>query len=264
MIANVDPSVSDEDAKKDLCELIDNFIQEKITAADALIAESASKKIGNGDVILVHAKSSIVLKAKKGGKSFKVVVVDSKPLLEGRNMVKDLASAGVEDIEYTFISGVSHCKATKALLGAHALMANGRLFGRAGTALVAMTAHTQGIPVMVCCESLKFTDSTALDSILKNEAAPTSEGLPGANLEKLLPKVESTTGLFMLNLLYDVSHFIPFTHSKANQFVDHTRRVCDGYLLGIRCSAAKQCACCFENAGRIFKAGSMNQMELSV
>jgi translation initiation factor eIF-2B subunit delta len=206
--------VDDEDeAKKLLCDWIDNFIREKIQAADALIAESASSKITDGDTILLYGKSSVVLKtlllAKAKRKTFKIIVVDSKPLFEGKRMAKDLAAAGFEDIEYTLLAGVSHCKATKAILGAHAMMSNGRLFSRCGTALVAMTARKQDIPVMVCCESLKFADKAPLDSILFNETAQPLDLLPeGSDIKAW----EENPNLQMLNLMYDVS--IPLTCSK--------------------------------------------------
>lgn len=199
--------VEDEDeAKKLLCEWIDNFIREKIQAADALIAESASSKIADGDTILVYGKSSVVLKtlllAKAKPKSFKVIVVDSKPLFEGKRMASDLAAAGFDSIEYTLLTGVSHCKATKAILGAHAMMSNGRLFSRCGTALVAMTAKKQDIPVMVCCESLKFADKAPLDSILFNETAQPRDLL---SEDADVKAWEENANLQALNLMYDVS-----------------------------------------------------------
>eukprot|EP00009_Paramoeba_aestuarina_P011578 CAMPEP_0201525262 /NCGR_PEP_ID=MMETSP0161_2-20130828/27508_1 /ASSEMBLY_ACC=CAM_ASM_000251 /TAXON_ID=180227 /ORGANISM="Neoparamoeba aestuarina, Strain SoJaBio B1-5/56/2" /LENGTH=124 /DNA_ID=CAMNT_0047925109 /DNA_START=29 /DNA_END=399 /DNA_ORIENTATION=- len=40
---------------------------------------------------------------------------------------------------------------------------------RAGTSLVAMAAKTCGVPVLVCCESIKFTEKVWLDSIGQNE-----------------------------------------------------------------------------------------------
>ena len=56
-------------------------------AADECIAENAVQKIKNGDVILTYARSSVVekvlLHAWKEGKRFSVVVVDSRPMLEG-------------------------------------------------------------------------------------------------------------------------------------------------------------------------------------
>lgn len=45
---------------------------------------------------------------------------------------------------------------TKAFLGAAAVLSNGTVLSRAGSAAVAMVAAAAGKPVLVCCESIKF------------------------------------------------------------------------------------------------------------
>jgi translation initiation factor eIF-2B subunit delta len=215
VIGTVDPSTSDEAAKADLCEWIDSFLREKITAADEIIAQTASKKILPGDVIITFAKSSLVLKAllqaKKDGTSFRVIVLDSKPLFEGRRMAADLAAADIP-VQYSLISAAAHAveDANKVFVGAHAMMANGRLYSRVGTAIVAMLAHDKDIPVIVCCESVKFTDRVALDSIVVNEVAPPEELLSekaetDTQRKGTLKKWKDTPGLQMLNILHDVT-----------------------------------------------------------
>jgi translation initiation factor eIF-2B subunit delta len=209
VIANIDPSTPDDMAKRDLCSFIDSFLRERITAADELIAQTASTKIAQDDVIIVYAKSSLVLKtllhAKASGKSFKVIVLDSKPLFEGKRMALDLAAADIP-VQYSLIPAASHAisQSTKVFLGAHAMMANGRLYSRVGTAIIAMLAHSLNIPVIVCCESLKFTDRVALDSIVNNEVAPAEE-LFGGQDEGSLVKWRDTPGLQVLNVLFDAT-----------------------------------------------------------
>lgn len=183
-ISSIDPSVPEATAKADLCDFIDNFIREKITVADQVIANSAAQKIQDGDVIVTYAGSSIVkqtlLTAHKQGKRFRVSVIDSRPLFEGKNLARALAQHGLE-VQYTLIHGLSHAikDATKVFLGAHAMTGNGRLYSRVGTALVAMSAKERSggveVPVIVCCETVKFTDRVALDSIVSNEIADADE-----------------------------------------------------------------------------------------
>jgi translation initiation factor eIF-2B subunit delta len=190
LITALDISLSDSEAISFLCSSIDGFIREKITLADELIAEAASAKIANGDVILTYAKSSVVektlLKAHGQGKRFKVIVVDSRPLFEGKNSARSLTQTGL-DVQYCLISGLSNVarQVTKCFLGASAIMGNGRLYSRAGTALVAMVAKegresglgdtrranglSISVPVIVLCESIKFTSRVALDSVVGNE-----------------------------------------------------------------------------------------------
>lgn len=108
--------------------------------------------------------------AYKEGKQFKVVVVDAQPLLEGKEMLRKLITAGI-NCTYILISAVSFVmnSVTKVILGAHALLANGYVMSRIGTAQVALTAHTHNKPLLVCCETYKFFERVQTDSYVYNE-----------------------------------------------------------------------------------------------
>ncbi|KAF2678515.1 nagb/rpia/CoA transferase-like protein [Lentithecium fluviatile CBS 122367] len=191
-IIKIDPSTPEAEAKRNLLEEIDMFVRERVTAADKLIRDNAAPKIVDGDVILTYASSSIVeqtlLQAHKSGVSFSVIVVDSKPLYEGKTLARKLANHRL-NVRYYLITGASHAvkSATKVFLGAHAMMSNGRLYSRVGTALVSMLANAQSLPVLVLCESVKFTEKVALDSIVGNEVAPPDELLSEVERNNLLP-----------------------------------------------------------------------------
>lgn len=182
-ISNIGIDISEADAKTQLCSAIDTFIGERITVADQVIAEAAGSKIKDGDVIMTYAKSSIVqqtlVSAHKRGVKFRVIVMDSRPLFEGKHLACALALLGLE-VQYSLLHGLDHVikDASKVFLGAHAMTSNGRLVSRVGTAIVAMMADHADVPVIVCCESVKFTDRVALDSIVNNEIAPPDELIP--------------------------------------------------------------------------------------
>lgn len=206
-VSKVDPSTPDAEAKRSLCDAIDVFIRERVTFADKVITESAVERIKDGDVIMTYAKSSVVqsalVKAHEEGKKFRVIIVDSRPLHEGGHLAASLVSLGME-VKYCLINGLSHNiqDVTKVFLGAHAMMSNGRLFSRVGSALVAMEAHEADKPVIVLCETIKFTERVALDSIVHNEIAPPDElvmhGGPLQNWEDVLK-------LQLCNPMYDVT-----------------------------------------------------------
>lgn len=195
--------------------------------ADRLISSHAAARIHDGDVVLTYAKSAVVqqtlLKAHRSGTRFRVVVVDSRPLFEGKNLASVLADAGM-DVSYCLTPGLAHAAmdATLCILGAHAVLGNGRVYSRVGTALVAMAAKERDIPVLVCAESVKFTERVALDSVVVNELAPEDElVIPGD--EGDMPVVGATgdegpaaevaslkgwrdkEGLQLLNVMYDVT-----------------------------------------------------------
>ena len=217
-ISAVDVSTPEQQAINDLCTAIDDFIRERITVADQVIVASAVERIKDGDIIMTFAKSSIVEKALaeafRRGRKFRVIVIDSRPLFEGRNLATALAGLGVE-VEYSLTNGLSHVvqSATKVFLGAHAMMSNGHLYSRIGTALVAMSAKNARIPVVVCCESVKLTDRVALDSFVHNEIAPEEELLipeksaveGGKVLPPILEKWREVPNLQLLNLMYDLT-----------------------------------------------------------
>ena len=208
-ISNVDVGTPESQAKSELCDSIDTFIREKVTVADEVIANKANEKIVDGDTILTFAKSSIVQRtlaeAFRRGKKFRVIVVDSRPLLEGKNLARALVDLGIE-VQYTLTHGISHVfkDATKVFLGAHAMMSTG-LYSRIGTALVAMSAKEANIPVIVCCESVKLTERVALDSFVHNEVAPAEELIIQGKISTPLSGWKDVPNLQLLNLMYDLT-----------------------------------------------------------
>lgn len=177
-ISLIDPSTPDKEAKKDLCEKIAQFAREKIELADQLIIGSASDHVENNTTIVTYGSSKVLTdlllhNAVDLQKKFKVIVVDSRPLFEGRKMADILRSHGV-DVTYALITsldGILNMSVDYVFLGAHSILSNGFLYSRVGTAMLAMSAKRRNIPVLVCCESLKFSQRVQLDSVTFNELA---------------------------------------------------------------------------------------------
>ncbi|OZJ06397.1 hypothetical protein BZG36_00649 [Bifiguratus adelaidae] len=210
-IVETNPTLEDEGVRHRLIERIDHFIRDRITLADQLIVKNGLEKIQDGDVVLTYAKSTVVqkllLEAKANGKQFRVIVVDSRPRLEGKTLLARLVKAGI-DCTYVMISALSFVMrdVSKVILGAHALLSNGAMYSRVGTSLVAMSAKDLHIPVIVCCETFKFVNRTQVDSLVLNETADPDElvSTPLGDKNTLVNwKQESNLGV--LNLLYDVT-----------------------------------------------------------
>ncbi|ETN42171.1 uncharacterized protein HMPREF1541_04112 [Cyphellophora europaea CBS 101466] len=177
LISALDPDLAETEAKKYLNSAIDNYLREKITLADEVIAQNAGQRIDNGDTILTYGKSSVVektlLTAARNGKNFRVIVVDSRPMFEGKNLARSLLREGIET-RYCLLHALADVveDVTKCMLGAATMLGNGRLSARAGTAMVAMMVKDstkRKAPVIVLCELYKFTGKVALDSIMMNE-----------------------------------------------------------------------------------------------
>ncbi|KAL5527140.1 hypothetical protein ACEPAG_5931 [Sanghuangporus baumii] len=179
-ISNSDIDMPEQDAKDLLCRKIDNYIRDRVIFADQVIQDSAGQKLRDGDVILTFARSSVVekvlLRAHEDRKRISVIVVDSRPMLEGKHLLSVLTSAGIP-CTYLLLPALGSVigQASTVLLGAHSLHADGAVYSRAGNALVAMLAKAHSVPVLVCCETYKFAESVILDGFTKNELAPTGD-----------------------------------------------------------------------------------------
>ena len=212
-IAQIPPHLNGDDARKLLSSQLDMYIDERIVLADEAIASTAAQKIAPGDVILIFGHSYVVeqtlLRARASNVEFSVIVIDSGPRHEGRDVVCRLMRSGIR-CAYALLHALSYlmCEVSKVFLGASNMLLNGFLVGRSGASLVAMCAHEHGVPVLVLCETYKFTERLLLDSICYNELGDPDELVPPAvgclNPDNIsdwrdMPKLK------LLNLIYDVT-----------------------------------------------------------
>ncbi|OJT10537.1 hypothetical protein TRAPUB_12975 [Trametes pubescens] len=211
-ISGTDFDLPEQDAKDALCRQIDTYIHERIIIADQVIQETAGNKIKDGDVILTYARSSVVekvlLEAHASGRKFSAIVVDSRPMLEGKRLVAILSEAGIQ-CTYLLLPALGSVmsEVSTVFIGAHSIHSNGAVYSRAGTALVAMMAKRHSVPVVVCCETYKFSETIQLDSFTKNELAPLGDlfsSFPNNKPRESLT-LENQPNLEILNPLYDLT-----------------------------------------------------------
>ncbi|XP_004982319.1 translation initiation factor eIF-2B subunit delta isoform X2 [Setaria italica] len=210
-IAKLPHTLSESEAKASLQSDIDRFINEKIVLADKAIVSHAITKVRDNDVLLTYGSSSVVEMildyAHELGRKFRVIVVDSRPKLEGQGLLRRLVSRGI-NCTYTHINAISYImhEVTRVFLGASSILSNGTVYSRVGTASVAMVAHAFGVPVLVCCEAYKFHERVQLDSICANELGDPDVILkvPG-KAEDHLKNWAENANLQLLNLTYDAT-----------------------------------------------------------
>ncbi|KAK6460433.1 hypothetical protein DFJ63DRAFT_250573 [Scheffersomyces coipomensis] len=220
-ISHISIDITENQAKEFLVSKIDDFIKEKIDFSDQVIIENASQHITNNCTILTYGHSQVLEELFKycvleQNKTFNLIIVDSRPLFEGKKLLTNLANTNFtqdqdeleSDLESISSRGIRSCRpitqsnlkihyvlinsiSTTILedvdyvfLGAHAMLSNGRLYARVGTALIAMMCHTRNIPVLTCCESVKFSDKVQLDSVTTNELADVDDLLQNINSKK--------------------------------------------------------------------------------
>ncbi|RZC39882.1 translation initiation factor eIF-2B subunit delta [Asbolus verrucosus] len=177
-------TLDDSDKKETLLNNINTYISEEIDKA--------------GEAINAHRQK----------KQFEVIVVDGRPFLEGRQMLQRLAHIGIH-CSYVQINAISYVMglATKVLLGAHALLTNGFVMSRIGTSQVALVAQAYNKPVLVCCETYKFSERGQTDSFVYNELGDGDMLTSVDTLEETSPLIQTRndSNLQILNLLYDVT-----------------------------------------------------------
>ncbi|KAE8124996.1 hypothetical protein FH972_019834 [Carpinus fangiana] len=211
-IANLPLNLSESEAKAAVCSDIERFINEKIILADNVIVRHAVTKIRDGDVLLTYGSSCVVemflLYAHEMGKQFRVVVVDSRPKLEGQALLRRLVANGLS-CTYSHINAISYImhEVTRVFLGAASVLSNGTVYSRVGTASVAMVAHAFRVPVIICCEAYKFHERVQLDSICSNELGDPDviAKVPGRMDVNYLNNWSSKENLQLLNLMYDAT-----------------------------------------------------------
>ncbi|KFK33240.1 hypothetical protein AALP_AA6G348400 [Arabis alpina] len=211
-IAKLPITLAESEAKAVLQSDIERFINEKIIVADNLIVKHAVSKIRDGDVLLTYgsptAVEMVLLHAHELRKKFRVLVVDSRPKLEGQLLLRRLIKRGI-NCTYTHINALSYImhEVTKVFLGASSVLSNGTVYSRVGTACVAMVASAFRVPVLVCCEAYKFHERVQLDSICSNELGDPNaiSKVHGREDINYLDGLTNNANLQFLNLMYDAT-----------------------------------------------------------
>ncbi|XP_034121471.1 translation initiation factor eIF-2B subunit delta isoform X1 [Drosophila guanche] len=207
-VTQLPADVPEAELKEILVHFIDTYIENQIGKAAQAISSSLQEKITDGDVLLTFGCSSLIQficeEAKRRQVAFRVIVVDSRPTCEGQEMLRRLHAHGIP-CTYVLINAVGYvmAEATKVLLGAHALLANGYVMARTGTAQVALVANTHNVPVLVCCETHKFSERFQTDAIVYNELSDPNELVRDDKC--CLKNWASKAHLTPLNLNYDIT-----------------------------------------------------------
>mmetsp|Transcript_26750 Transcript_26750/g.61516 ORF Transcript_26750/g.61516 Transcript_26750/m.61516 type:complete len:495 (-) Transcript_26750:78-1562(-) len=221
-VASLDRSRSYDDMRSMLLETIHAYRQERIDFADRAIADLACQKLlslgGGGRAAVSESKQQVILTygysevvdmtlqqaAADQKTNFRVIVVDSQPLLEGKQLLSKLRGAGIE-CTYVLLNSLTYVlqDVDKVLLGASALMSDGSIWGRAGTGSVALAAHSQHIPVLVLSETYKISNRVQLESLTTNELG---SALEQSTTEQQASNDKSNNpNLKQLDLLYDLT-----------------------------------------------------------
>lgn len=138
-VNSLDRDMTWEAMLETLTEKTSDYIRERIDYAVSAIAEIACTKLlhDTGEVVLTYGHSeavcAVLLQAATAKKQFRVIVVDSEPLLEGRLLLQTLLACKSIPCCYIYLNAISYVlpTVTKVLLGAVSLHSRARVRGNA-------------------------------------------------------------------------------------------------------------------------------------
>ena len=163
----------------------DDFLTWTEKALDK-VAQYGAEKIRNGDTVFTYSMSStvwrILKRAKVQGKSFNVVVTESRPANEGLWTVAEMDKAGIPiSVSIDACIGELVPQSDVVFVGADAISSHGYSLCKVGTYPTALVAKAHGVPFYIAADTLKFDSSTLLglpfrvDPICRHEVLTSGE-----------------------------------------------------------------------------------------
>lgn len=188
-----------EDAQQMIGERADAFSYDSLQAVDR-IGEFGARHISDGDTILTHCNSeaalACIIAAHQDGKEIEVFATEVRPGNQGLLTIKALNEAGittqyiVDSAARFFINDVD-----LVIVGADAVMVNGAVVNKIGTAPIALAAHESRTSFMVAAETYKFAPRTVLGEMIPIEERNPEEVLP-RSIRTSLPHVKVRNPVF--------------------------------------------------------------------
>jgi len=139
------------------------------------VAQYGSEKVPEGGRVFMYSMSSTVWRilraAKDQGRSFEVVVTESRPGNEGLWTVTEMAKANIPvsvSIDACIGELIPECDV--AFVGADVLSSTGHALCKAGTYPSALVARAAGVPFYIAADTLKFDTATLYGLPYRNEA----------------------------------------------------------------------------------------------
>src|ERR1041384_3025528 len=138
--------------------------------------EAAADIIREGSTVLTHSRSSTVLEAlleaRRSGKSFEVILTESRPMFEGRKLASELDQ---REIKVTIIADAAASlfleRADSVLVGADKILPD-YLVNKIGTRMIALAAREGGTPMYSICDSSKFIEIDCVSDSELDQADP--------------------------------------------------------------------------------------------
>ncbi|MCW4023640.1 MAG: S-methyl-5-thioribose-1-phosphate isomerase [Candidatus Bathyarchaeota archaeon] len=152
----------------DLTQTVDANVQQflvDLNAARESIAETGAKRIKDGMTIFTHCHSTtatrLLAKAKRDGKTFKVICTETRPAFQGRITAREMVELGVDTTFIVDSAARTFMKQVDmVIVGADGITSEGNVVNKIGTGSIAVLANEARKPFYVVSELLKFNPET--------------------------------------------------------------------------------------------------------
>ncbi|XP_017474565.1 PREDICTED: translation initiation factor eIF-2B subunit delta-like [Rhagoletis zephyria] len=94
---------------------------------------------------------------------------------------------------------------SKVIFEAHSLLGNGYVMSHIGSSQVALVAKAYNVPVIVCCETYKFSEKVHTDCFVHNELGNTKSFFSSLGKQNTIDSSEIPENMNVLDLLYDLT-----------------------------------------------------------
>ena len=154
-----------KELQETIIQAVDTFLDWSAHSIER-VAVYGAELIKNGDVIFTYSMSSSVWKifslAKSHGKSFEVIVTESRPANEGMWTVDEMLKIDIPvSVSIDACIGDLVAGADLVFVGADAISSHGFSLCKVGTYPAALVAKAHGVPFYIAADTLKF-DTTSL------------------------------------------------------------------------------------------------------
>ena len=121
------------------------------------VVENARNVLGEPGTVFTVSDSSTVADVVLGVGAKNVVVTESRPQMEGRNLAERLAGRGVNVMLVVDAAAAMFMEsADVAVVGADSVLYDGGFVNKVGTRTAALAARDQDVPFYVVCSTYKF------------------------------------------------------------------------------------------------------------
>ena len=202
-------------------------LKSQIINAKKRIAKEALNLIPMDAVIITLSESAtieeIIKQAHLEHKISRVIILESRPLLEGLNMAERLLKIGLSVTVTVDAAMGFFCKeADLAIVGADTIQSDGSLVNKVGTYPLALTCSALKKPFYVACDTPKFSKHATYENPIKIETKLPTEiigrrKLIGANVQNIY--FDITPPKFITSIITEKGIFDPKNNGSKNRAV---------------------------------------------